>query len=181
MKNILVHALKGYAVVCTPQKATFNRTLFKLGEEVSTIPNGLYAIADVLDRLVEIDDGEELYRIYTITPIADKLNNTSIFTREFLTQKVLSNKRDLLPAELETYERIINAMKVLYGRVLFVGETYIPTKNFADQEEASLPNMLKVSKEMIMKKLQPAPALNPVAVEASNIIEADNPAVEIAE
>ena len=182
MRNILVHALKGYAVVCTPQKAVFNRTLFKLGEEVSTIPNGLYAMADVLERLAETDDGSELYRIYTITAIADKLNNTSLFTREFLYQKVLSNKRDLLPAELETYQRIMNAMKVLYGRVLFVSEAYIPTKNFANQEEASLPNMLRVSKGMIEKKLKPAPALNPTVVEGEGAINtgANTDTVEIA-
>lgn len=159
MKNVLVHASKGYVVVSTSKKARFNRTLFKLGEEVSTIPNGLYAIADVLEKLAQDPEDQEVYRIYTIPILADKLNNTSILVREYLQGAVLGNKRTLLELEVETYKRIIDSMRVLYGRVYFVAETYIPKVNFKDEEEACLPTMMKTAQEMIKARMMPAPSL----------------------
>lgn len=177
MNKITIVSSKGHVVVGSYKadgsiSVATMRPMFELGNANSTIPNTMYSLAEVLNRLMANKNVEPTV-VSVLEIVGNKVNGTAL-VEEYLSGRQLSNGREFSDPEKKVYADLIQAVKNSYGTIIIKPDTYVAKfiKAGQTQEQLEWANLHTACRESLKKKMAP-PAPRVAIVEESDGFEMD--------
>ena len=171
MNKITIVSSKGHVVVGSYKadgsiSVATMRPMFELGNSNSTIPNTMYSLTEVLNRLMANENVEPTV-VSVLEIVGNKVNGTAL-VEEYLSGRQLSNGREFSEPEMQVYGDLVKAIKKSYGTIIVKPDTYVAKfiKAGQTQEQLEWANLHTACRESLKKKLAPpAPTVAKVVVE----------------
>ena len=177
MNKITIVSSKGHVVVGSYKadgsiSVATMRPMFELGNANSTIPNTMFSLTEVLNRLMASENVAPT-TISVLEIVGNKVNGTAL-VEEYLSGRQLSNGREFSDPEKKVYADLVQAVKNSYGTIIIKPDTYVAKfiKSGQTQEQLEWANLHTACRESLKKKMAP-PAPKVVAVEETNGFEMD--------
>lgn len=158
--KITIVGQKGHVVVGSYKadgniSVTTMRPMFELGNGNSTIPNIMFSLSKVLNRLMANENvGPTIVSVMEI--VGNKVNGTAL-VEEHLSGHQLSNGREFSDPEKVVYAELVKAIQKSYGTVVVKPDTYICkfVKPGLTQEQLEWANLHTACRESLKQKMAP--------------------------